>query len=55
MWAKGQAAPETTGAFARVRELASREEDGSERFAAYYGLWSGHVARGEIRTDARNG
>jgi predicted ATPase len=47
MWIKGQNALETSAAFARVRELASREEDASERFSAYYGLWSGHVARGE--------
>jgi predicted ATPase len=34
-------------AFARARELASREEDASERFSAYYGLWVGHVNRSE--------
>jgi predicted ATPase len=34
-------------AFARARELASREEDASERFAAYFGLWIGHLTRGE--------
>jgi hypothetical protein len=28
-------------------ELASREEDASERFSAYYGLWVGHLTRGE--------
>ena len=32
-------APETSAAFARARELASREEDVSERFSAYYGVW----------------
>src|SRR6516164_2837427 len=46
IWAKGHA-PETSAAFARARELASREEDVSERFSAYYGLWVGHMARGE--------
>jgi class 3 adenylate cyclase/predicted ATPase len=46
-WAKGQHAPETSAAFARARELASREEDASERFAAYWGLWNGHFGRGE--------
>jgi class 3 adenylate cyclase/predicted ATPase len=46
-WAKGQQAPETSAAFARARELASRVEDSSERFAAYYGLWVGHHTRGE--------
>jgi predicted ATPase len=47
MWAKGYGAPETTAAFARARELASREEDASERFSAYYGLWVGHLTRCE--------
>jgi predicted ATPase len=47
MWAKGHQAPETSAAFARARELASREEDSSERFSAYYGLWAGHRNRGE--------
>jgi predicted ATPase len=47
IWAKGYMAPETSAAFARARELASREEDASERFSAYYGLWVGHHNRGE--------
>jgi class 3 adenylate cyclase/predicted ATPase len=47
IWAKGYQAPETSAAFARARELASREEDASERFSAYYGLWVGHLTRGE--------
>jgi hypothetical protein len=34
IWAKGHQAPETSAAFARARELASREEDASERFSA---------------------
>jgi predicted ATPase len=46
-WAKGYQAPETSAAFARARELASREEDASERFSAYYGLWIGHYNRCE--------
>jgi predicted ATPase len=46
-WAKGYAAPETTAAFARARELASRQEDASERFSAYYGLWLGNLNRCE--------
>jgi hypothetical protein len=37
-WTKGYQAPEVSAAFARARELASREEDASERFSAYYGL-----------------
>jgi len=47
IWAKGMPAPETRAAFARARELASRVEDPSERFSAYYGLWVGHLTRGE--------
>jgi predicted ATPase len=47
IWAKGYWAPETRAAFARARELASREEDASERFSAYYGLWVGHLHRCE--------
>jgi predicted ATPase len=47
IWARGYGAPETSGAFARARDLASRVEDSSERFSAYYGLWVGHHQRGE--------
>jgi predicted ATPase len=47
MWAKGSWAPETSAAFARALELASREEDTSERFSAYFGLWLGHLNRCE--------
>jgi len=47
IWAKGYHAAETSAAFARARELASREDDASERFSAYYGLSVGHLARGE--------
>jgi TolB-like protein/class 3 adenylate cyclase/predicted ATPase len=47
IWAKGYQAPETTAAFARARELASRVEDASERSSAYYGLWVGHHSRCE--------
>jgi predicted ATPase/DNA-binding winged helix-turn-helix (wHTH) protein len=46
-WAKGHQAPETSVAFARARELAGLEEDASERFSAYHGLWVGHLARCE--------
>src|SRR5262249_16899544 len=46
-WAKGYGAPETRAACARARELARGVGDGSERFAAYYGLWVGHLARCE--------
>jgi predicted ATPase len=47
IWAEGHEAPQTSAAFARARELASREEDASERFSAYYGLWVGHHNRSE--------
>ena len=47
IWARGHQAPETRAAFARAQELASREEDASERFYAYYGLWVGHLNRCE--------
>jgi predicted ATPase len=47
IWTKGYHAPETAAAFARARKLASREEDASERFSAYYGLWAGHLNRSE--------
>jgi predicted ATPase len=47
IWAKGHQAPETSAAFARARELASRSEDASKRFSAYYGLWVGHLNRCE--------
>jgi predicted ATPase len=47
IWAKGYSAPETGAAFARARELASQVEDASERFSAYFGLWVGHLTRGE--------
>jgi len=47
IWAKGYQAPETSAAFAHARELASRVEDASERFSAYYGLCAGHFNRCE--------
>src|SRR5262249_44934492 len=46
-WAKGHHAPETSAAFARARELASRVEDLTGRFSAYYGVWVGHLNRCE--------
>jgi predicted ATPase len=47
IWARGHHAPETSAAFERARELASRVEDASERFSAYYGLYVGPAIRGE--------
>jgi class 3 adenylate cyclase len=46
--ARGYADPETTSAFSRARDLAAGVEDVTERFPAYYGLWSGSWVRGEI-------
>ncbi len=45
--AKGYGAPETSAAFARARESASRQEDASGRFSACYGLWLGNLNRCE--------
>jgi predicted ATPase len=47
IWAKGQQAPETSAVFARARELANQVEDTAERLSACYGLWVGHLTRGE--------
>jgi class 3 adenylate cyclase/predicted ATPase len=46
--ARGYPAPETMEAFARVRELASGDEDAPTRLAANYGLWGGSFVRGEL-------
>jgi len=45
---KGYAAPETTAAFSRARDLAVEVEDVTEGFPAYYGLWAGSWVRGEL-------
>jgi predicted ATPase len=39
--------PELTEAQTLLAALASRIEDASERFFAYYSLWGGHLSRGE--------
>jgi class 3 adenylate cyclase/predicted ATPase len=46
--ARGGGALETTEAFARAREAASRDEDAPQRLAADYGLWVGSYVRGEL-------
>jgi tetratricopeptide (TPR) repeat protein len=46
--ARGPGAVEPTAAFARAREIAVGTGDAPERFSAYYGLWVGHFARGEL-------
>ena len=46
--AKGYAAPETTAAFSRARDLAASVDDTAERLPAHYGLWAGSWVRGEL-------
>jgi predicted ATPase len=46
--ARGFGMPETQAAFAAASELAAGIEDVSERFPAYYGLWSGGFLRGDL-------
>jgi predicted ATPase len=46
--ARGYGAPETTAAFAKARESASRDKDAPGRLAADYGLWAGSYMRGEL-------
>ena len=48
MAARGYGAPETAAAFARARELASGVENPADRLSTYYGLWAGHLLRGEL-------
>jgi hypothetical protein len=48
MASRGFQAAETKAAFARARELAGQANDPLERFAVYYGLWSGNYIRGEL-------
>jgi len=45
---RGYAAPETTAAFVRARELAGGIDDATERLSAYAGLWTGSFMRGEL-------
>ena len=46
--ARGFAVRETQAAFAIARDLAADIEDVSERFPAYYGLWSVSFVRGDL-------
>jgi class 3 adenylate cyclase/predicted ATPase len=48
MYSRGFASDESQTAFARARTLAAGVGDASERFDAYYGLWIGSLARGEL-------
>ena len=45
---RGYAAPETTAAFVRARELAAGIDDATERLSVYAGLWAGSYIRGEL-------
>ena len=45
---RGYAAPETTAAFVRARELAAGIDDAAERLSVYAGLWAGSWIRGEL-------
>jgi class 3 adenylate cyclase/predicted ATPase len=45
---RGYAAPETTAAFVRARELAAGIDDLVERLSVYCGLWAGSYIRGEL-------
>jgi predicted ATPase len=49
MFSRGFGAEESKAAFIRARELAVAIEDATERFSIYYGLWVGHLVRGELR------
>jgi predicted ATPase len=45
---RGYGAAETAAAFARARELTMGIDDAIERFSVLYGLWVGHLVRGEL-------
>jgi predicted ATPase len=47
-WSRGFGAEESKAAFIRARELAAAIGNATERFTAYYGLWLGNTARGEL-------
>jgi predicted negative regulator of RcsB-dependent stress response len=48
MAARGYGAAETRAAFDRASELASGVENPADRLSTYYGLWAGHLLRGEL-------
>jgi tetratricopeptide (TPR) repeat protein len=48
MAARGYGAAETAAAFARARELGFGVENPADRLSIYYGLWAGHLLRGEL-------
>ena len=48
-WATGYTSDRTTVALAEAHDLAVRTGTASERFAAYYGQWTNHISRDEMR------
>ena len=48
MYSRGFASDKSKTAFARARTLAAGVDNASERFDAYYGLFIGSLARGEL-------
>jgi tetratricopeptide (TPR) repeat protein len=50
MYSKGFAAEETKAAFARAAELAVKDDDFSQRFAAAHGQWTVALVRGELKS-----
>ena len=48
MAARGHGAAEVAAAYARARELASGAENPVDQLSVYYGLWVGHILRGEL-------
>jgi predicted ATPase len=49
LYSRGFGAEETKAAFIRARELAAAVDNPAERFSIYFGLWGGHLLRGELR------
>jgi predicted ATPase len=48
MWFRGSGTEESKAAFIRARELAAGIDSATERFTIYFGLWVGHLTRGEL-------
>jgi class 3 adenylate cyclase len=48
-WATGYTSDRTAVALAEARDLAVRTGGASERFASYYGQWTNHISRDEMR------
>src|SRR5262249_22677480 len=48
MYSRGFGAEESKAAFIRARELVAAIDNATERFTIYYGLWIGHMMRGEL-------